>query len=29
MKTQSQGQFFRVNDEVEFVGLSKKEEDMM
>ena len=28
MKTQSQGQFFRINDEIEFVSLSKKEEDM-
>lgn len=28
MKTQSQGQFMRVNDDVEFVSLNKKEEDM-
>ena len=28
LKTQSQGKFLRVNDDIEFVSLSKKEEDV-
>lgn len=28
MKTQSQGQFMRINDDVEFVSIHKKEEDI-